>query len=95
MFDGKSILITGGTGSFGHGFVDTLLKRYKPRRDTKHCQAAKSRPILAAIESSWVCRVLRAERGSVGEVVCFGDSIDSASIRELYGAGTVKWAVLR
>ncbi|WP_097460551.1 UDP-N-acetylglucosamine 4,6-dehydratase (inverting) [Mangrovitalea sediminis] len=32
MFDGKSILITGGTGSFGHGFVDTLLKRYKPRR---------------------------------------------------------------
>nr|WP_119300849.1 UDP-N-acetylglucosamine 4,6-dehydratase (inverting) [Dongia deserti] len=32
MFDGKSVLITGGTGSFGKKFVETLLKRYKPRR---------------------------------------------------------------
>ena len=32
MFDGKSILITGGTGSFGKQFVQTLLTRYKPRR---------------------------------------------------------------
>lgn len=30
--DGQSILITGGTGSFGHAFVDTLIKRYKPNR---------------------------------------------------------------
>lgn len=32
MFDGKSILITGGTGSFGRKFIATLLQRYKPRR---------------------------------------------------------------
>lgn len=32
MFDGKSILITGGTGSFGKKAVRTLLERYKPRK---------------------------------------------------------------
>ncbi len=32
MFDGKSILITGGTGSFGKLYVETLLTRYKPRK---------------------------------------------------------------
>ncbi len=32
MFDGKSILITGGTGSFGQRYVKTLLERYKPSR---------------------------------------------------------------
>src|SRR5687767_13887905 len=32
MFNGKSVLITGGTGSFGKKFVETLLKRHKPRR---------------------------------------------------------------
>lgn len=32
MFDGQSILITGGTGSFGKKCVETLLRRYKPRR---------------------------------------------------------------
>ena len=32
MFDGKSILITGGTGSFGNKYTETLLARYKPKR---------------------------------------------------------------
>ncbi|RCU44577.1 MULTISPECIES: UDP-N-acetylglucosamine 4,6-dehydratase (inverting) [Corallincola] len=32
MFDGKSILITGGTGSFGKKYVQTLLKNYQPRK---------------------------------------------------------------
>ena len=32
MFNGKSILITGGTGSFGHRYVSTLLERYKLKR---------------------------------------------------------------
>jgi len=32
MFNGKSILITGGTGSFGHKFVSTLLERYDIKR---------------------------------------------------------------
>lgn len=32
MFDGKSVLITGGTGSFGKKYTETLLKRFDPRR---------------------------------------------------------------
>jgi len=32
MFNDKSILITGGTGSFGKQYVRTILKRYRPRR---------------------------------------------------------------
>lgn len=32
MFNNKSILITGGTGSFGKKYVCTLLARYQPRR---------------------------------------------------------------
>lgn len=32
MFNDKSILITGGTGSFGKKYVKTILERYTPRR---------------------------------------------------------------
>jgi UDP-N-acetylglucosamine 4,6-dehydratase len=32
MFSGANILITGGTGSFGHSFVPLTLARYSPRR---------------------------------------------------------------
>ncbi len=32
MFEDKSILITGGTGSFGHRMTRTLLERHRPRR---------------------------------------------------------------
>lgn len=32
MFDGATILITGGTGSFGKKYVETLLTRFKPYR---------------------------------------------------------------
>lgn len=32
MFDGSTILITGGTGSFGKQYVRTLLDRYKPKK---------------------------------------------------------------
>ena len=31
MLDNKSILITGGTGSFGKKFIGTILKKYKPK----------------------------------------------------------------
>lgn len=30
--DGKSILVTGGTGSFGHHFIKTVLERYRPQK---------------------------------------------------------------
>lgn len=32
MFEDSSILVTGGTGSFGHSFVPMTLERYNPRR---------------------------------------------------------------
>jgi len=32
MFNGKSILVTGGTGSFGRRYVKTIFERYKPRK---------------------------------------------------------------
>ena len=32
QFDGKSILVTGGTGSFGRRFVETLLRNSRARR---------------------------------------------------------------
>ena len=32
MLEGSSILITGGTGSFGHAFIPMTLKKYNPKR---------------------------------------------------------------
>ena len=32
MFDGKTILLTGGTGSFGQKFVKMTLDRFKPKK---------------------------------------------------------------
>ena len=32
MFDGESVLVTGGTGSFGQRFVQTVLARHRPQR---------------------------------------------------------------
>lgn len=32
MFDNKTILVTGGTGSFGHTFVSMTLKKYNPKK---------------------------------------------------------------
>jgi len=32
MFNGSTLLITGGTGSFGHTFIPMLLERYSPKK---------------------------------------------------------------
>jgi UDP-N-acetylglucosamine 4,6-dehydratase len=32
MFSNKSVMITGGTGSFGHKYTETILKRFNPKR---------------------------------------------------------------
>ena len=32
MFNNKSILITGGTGSFGRKFVQLILQKYNPKK---------------------------------------------------------------
>ena len=31
-FNGKVILVTGGTGAFGQKFLETVLQRYQPRK---------------------------------------------------------------
>ena len=35
MLDKKTILITGGTGSFGNAFIKTVLKKYRPKKVKK------------------------------------------------------------
>ena len=32
MFDDSTILVTGGTGSFGHTFISMTLEKYKPKK---------------------------------------------------------------
>ena len=32
MLENSSILITGGTGSFGHAFIPMTLEKYNPKR---------------------------------------------------------------
>ena len=32
MLEGKTILITGGTGSFGHKFIPMTLEKYNPKK---------------------------------------------------------------
>jgi len=32
MFNGKTILITGGTGSFGKKYTEIILKNYRPKK---------------------------------------------------------------
>jgi len=32
MLSGKNILITGGTGSFGHAFIPMTLEKYNPKK---------------------------------------------------------------
>jgi len=32
MFDDSTILVTGGTGSFGNTFIPMTLKKYKPKK---------------------------------------------------------------
>jgi NADPH:quinone reductase-like Zn-dependent oxidoreductase len=49
MLEGSSILITGGTGSFGHAFVPMTLAKYNPKKliifsrdEMKHWEMAKA-----------------------------------------------------
>ena len=32
LFNGKNILVTGGTGSFGKKFIKILLEQYRPKK---------------------------------------------------------------
>ncbi len=54
MFDGKSILVTGGTGSFGQAFIRHLLTRHKPRRVAEY-----SRDVLKQYHMQQECNGLK------------------------------------
>ena len=48
MFNNKSIFVSGGTGSFGKKFVETVFKKFKPKKviiysrdEQKHFQLQK------------------------------------------------------
>jgi UDP-N-acetylglucosamine 4,6-dehydratase (inverting) len=55
MFSDKSILITGGTGSFGKQFISTILNKYKPKKiivfsrdELKQYEMQKTEPFQTA-----------------------------------------------
>ena len=48
--DGKVILVTGGTGSFGRRFIETVLKQANPRKIIVY-----SRDELKQSDISWSC----------------------------------------
>ena len=55
MLNEKTILITGGTGSFGKKFIKTVLERYKPKKvivysrdELKQFEMQNTEPFLTA-----------------------------------------------
>lgn len=73
MLDGKSILVTGGTGSFGKKFIATLLERYNPARivifsrdELKQFEMAHEEPFKAYLQGDK--NVLRFFIGDVRDV---------------------------
>jgi FlaA1/EpsC-like NDP-sugar epimerase len=61
MFNNKSILITGGTGSFGHAFVSLTLAKYNPRRlvifsrdGMKACKVSEGFPSASDTHTEWM-----------------------------------------
>jgi|GEM_PF-2070321 len=60
MLNGKNILITGGTGSFGHTFVPLTLAKFNPRRlviysrdEMKQWEMAEMDRTLAGIDYAY------------------------------------------
>ena len=57
-FKNKSVLVTGGTGSFGKRFIQTVLERYEPRR-----VIVFSRDELKQFEMAQSPRIRELDRG--------------------------------
>jgi FlaA1/EpsC-like NDP-sugar epimerase len=59
MFDDCSILVTGGTGSFGRKFIEVMLSRYSPKRlivfsrDELKQHEMRNSGIIPAFDTSW------------------------------------------
>jgi UDP-N-acetylglucosamine 4,6-dehydratase/5-epimerase len=56
MFDNKVILITGGTGSFGKQYVETLLSKYNPRKIIVYSRDELKQYEMAQVYNSDVMR---------------------------------------
>lgn len=65
IFDGKDILITGGTGSFGRMLTQTLLTKYRPNRIVIYSRDELKQMEMASIFTSDQKRHLRFFIGNV------------------------------
>ena len=77
FLDNKSILITGGTGSFGKRFVDTVFKKFKPKKviiysrdEQKHFQ----------LQKKWKFKNIRFFIGDVRDLSRLSDAMDGVDI---------------
>ena len=67
-FDGSSVLVTGGTGSFGRKFVATLVQRYKPKRVVIYSRDELKQYEMAQVLSDVEYPALRYFIGDVRDV---------------------------
>ena len=77
FLDNKSILITGGTGSFGKKFVETVFKKFKPKKvivysrdEQKHFQ----------LQQKWKFKNIRFFIGDVRDLNRLSDAMDDVDI---------------
>ena len=59
MFNDKSILITGGTGSFGKKFIKILLEKYQPKKIIVYSRCSKYsiHPVCATLLVMFVMNI--------------------------------------
>ena len=65
MFNNKSILITGGTGSFGKKFIEILLNKYKPKRLIVYSRDEQKQ---VELEQKWSGKKFSVIRYFIGDV---------------------------
>ena len=75
MLKNSSILITGGTGSFGRSFVQLTLDRYNPRR-----LVILSRDEMKQWEKRWGTKYMLASDNSPGKRFAKEITIDGTGI---------------
>ena len=88
-FDGASILITGGTGSFGRHFVRTVLARFQPRRLVVF---SRDETVYAYVFSDNKTYVL-SETGTNSQFVMAGD--DYALWRDMTSPALPLWKYIK
>ena len=67
QLDGHSILVTGGTGSFGKRFIKTVAEHYKPSQVAAKAQAGFT--IYAPASQTGRLSAALEERGVIAEIL--------------------------